>query len=74
MVTQFTPVQPGWRVLFESSGQPSTWLPLLGWLNEPSAENQFQPCVWWGGLVPAETAADELGVISWSVVEQEYQA
>lgn len=74
MVTQFSPVQPGWTVLFEGGPVDTAklWLPLLGWLNEPSAEDQFQPCVWYRGLAVAETAADALGYTAWSVVEPDF--
>jgi hypothetical protein len=71
MVAQFTPVAPGWKVLFTEEGKADIWLPLLGWLTDDAG---IQPCVWWSGLAPAETAADELGMLQWSVVERGFRA
>jgi hypothetical protein len=70
MVSQFTPVPPGWKVLFEQQGKAKIWLPLLGWLQGPG--QGIQPCVWWAGVTAAATVAGELGVDEWSVVEQDF--
>lgn len=76
MVSQFSPVQPGWCVLFERT-DPATkvgrmWLPLLGWFTDPSTG--VQPAVWNEGLSTAEDAADAFGYDAWSVVEAEFGA
>lgn len=72
MVPQFTPVQPGWKVLYEQPGKSKVWLPLLGWFQAP--DGTVQPAVWFGGVVTAEAASELLALDEWSVMESDYPA